>query len=402
MRKSAEFSPLDDAIPSHRDLLDLVLQIGKEVADPVAADVDQNGRFPVEAVEALRHARLFGALVPTELGGFGCSIGEIAAFCEILGQYCSSTAMIFAMHQIQVASLVHHRGDSVYFAQYLRDLAKYQYLIASVTSEVGVGGDMRSSSTAVETAEDSERFILNKEATTVSYGAYADALLITARRTPTAPQSDQVLTLVPKADYTLEQTSNWDTMGMRGTSSPGFRLRSGGNTDQILPTPFAEIAAQTMVPCSHIFWGSAWAGIAKGAVGRARACVRAEARKKPGVVPPSALRLAEVVTLLQTMQQNVSAACSQYENLLESPGGRETISTIGFALQMNNLKIASSQMVVQVVMAALQICGIAGYKNDSPYSLGRQLRDSHSAALMIANDRMLATNASLLLIHKDN
>ena len=50
----------------------------------------------------------------------------------------------------------------------------------------------------------------------------------------------------------------------------------------------------------------------------------------------------------------------------------------------------------------LGICGIAGYKNDSPYSLGRHLRDAHSAALMIGNDRILATNASLLLVHKDD
>jgi acyl-CoA dehydrogenase len=400
MSKTAELLSLDrDTPPSHRDLLAIAAQIGKEVAEPAASEVDQHARFPAETVEALKRARLLGASVPTELGGFGCSIGTLAAICETLGQYCSSTAMIFAMHHIQVASIVYHQAASPYFTEYLKDLAKHQYLIASVTSEVGVGGDMRSSGTAVEVLEN--RFSLNKEATTISYGAQADALLVTSRRSQTAPPNDQVLTLVQKADYTLEQTSDWDTLGMRGTSSPGFRLRSQGNVDQILPTPFSEIATQTMVPYSHILWCSVWSGMAKGAVARARSFVRAAARKKPGTVPPAALRLAEVVSKLQTMQQNVSAACFQYESLLASPSGKETISTIGFALQMNNLKIAISEMVVQIVMGAMGICGIAGYKNDTPYSLGRYLRDAHSAALMIANDRMLATNATLLLIHKD-
>jgi acyl-CoA dehydrogenase len=42
-----------------------------------------------------------------------------------------------------------------------------------------------------------------------------------------------------------------------------------------------------------------------------------------------------------------------------------------------------------------------GFKNDTPYSVGRHLRDSMSAALMIANERIHQTNATLLLVAKD-
>ena len=51
---------------------------------------------------------------------------------------------------------------------------------------------------------------------------------------------------------------------------------------------------------------------------------------------------------------------------------------------MNNLKISVSDGVVQVIQQALMICGIAGYRNDSPYSVGRHLRDALSAALMVS------------------
>jgi acyl-CoA dehydrogenase len=54
------------------------------------------------------------------------------------------------------------------------------------------------------------------------------------------------------------------------------------------------------------------------------------------------------------------------------------------------------------VNQALLICGVVGYKNDSPFALGRHLRDAHSAALMVGNDRILATNASLLLVLKED
>jgi len=92
---------------------------------------------------------------------------------------------------------------------------------------------------------------------------------------------------------------------------------------------------------------------------------------------------------------------SEAEQLM-THGGTDALSSISFALKMNNLKVAASQLVVQIVNQTLLICGIMGYKNDSPFALGRHLRDAHSAALMVGNDRILATNASLLLVLKED
>ncbi len=388
-------------VPTPSQLLARAARIGEEIAGPAASDVDNNARFPSEAIAALKSEQLLSAGIPVEWGGYSASVTALASLCEILAQHCSSTAMIFAMHQIQVASIVRHAEGSDFFADYLHGLVQNQWLIASVTSEVGVGGDMRTSRACVETIGD--RFVLNKEATTISYGAQADDLLVTARRTPDSAPNDQSLILVRKADCTLEQTGEWDTLGMRGTCSPSFSLRAQGKSDQILPVAFADIATQTMVPYSHLVWASCWAGIARGAVGKARRFVRGEARKKPGTVPPQALRLAETVNLLQTMQHSISASCSAYEVLSSSTlDTHDVLSSIGWAIQMNNLKLSTSQQVRQIVSQSLDICGIAGYKNNGPFALGRQLRDAHSAALMIANERILATNAALLLIHKDS
>jgi len=45
---------------------------------------------------------------------------------------------------------------------------------------------------------------------------------------------------------------------------------------------------------------------------------------------------------------------------------------------------------------------MAGYRQDSPYSLGRLVRDAHGAAVMVNNDRILANNAQMLLVHKES
>ena len=377
---------------------DAAVRIASQVSAAAAADVDARARFPSETIDALKSERLLAAGVPRELGGLGCSIADLAKMCTALGQHCASSAMVFAMHQIQVACIVRHGLSSAYFREYLKELAAKQILIASVTSEVGVGGDTRTSLCAVEV--EGPRFVLNKAATTISYGEAADDLLVTARREKDAPGSDQVLVLLRQGDYKLERTSVWDTLGMRGTCSPGYQLTSTGAVDQVLPGSFADSSAASMVPYSHVLWSACWLGIAKDAAARAGAFVRAEARKKPGVLPPGAVRLARLSSTVEAMTAHVRSASDACEKSMAG-GDASVFSSIGFALQMNELKTATSERVVDVVNQAMLVCGIMGYKNEGPFSLGRHLRDAHSAALMINNDRIYAKSASLLLVHKE-
>jgi acyl-CoA dehydrogenase len=375
-----------------------VQRIASEVVRPAADDVDRQARFPSEAFAALRAERLLGMAVPVSLGGAGAGLSELSDICTLLGENCAATAMVFAMHQIQVACLVRHGQNSSFFRSYMSELADQQSLIASVTSEIGIGGDMRSSIAAVE--PHASGFTLTKNASTISYGEQTDALLITARRNPEAPANDQVLVLLKRSEYKLERTGVWDTLGMRGTCSPPFRVQGGAGNEQVLPD-FGGIASATMVPYSHALWASVWLGIATDAVARARTMVRAQARKTPGVVPPTALRLAEVNTALESLRWMLRAFIDHYEGLLARPdGGAETLSNIGFALQANQLKVSASEQAVKIVSQVMTLCGIAGYRNDTPQSIGRHLRDVHSSLLMIANDRIHATNAQLLLLYK--
>lgn len=373
-----------------------------DVARAAAPTVDKEARFPREAFEALKAEQLLGAAVPRALGGLGCSVTEVATLCQTLGQACAATGMIYAMHAIQVACMARHGSAAPLFRGFLQECAERQLLVASATSEVGVGGDMRSSVCAIEPAATAASFALKKSSSVCSYGEQADAILITSRRGQDASANDQVLTLIRKGDYTLEKTGTWDTLGMRGTCSPGFQITVGESSrEQILPQPFADIASQTMVPYSHIVWSSVWLGIATDAFALARSFIRADARKRPGTMPFGSPRLAEAATVMQIMRSVVNEAAREYEALQNAPDGPDVLSSIGYALKINNLKVTSSQLVVQVVTHALSICGMAGYSNASKFSLGRHLRDSLGAALMIANDRIQATNASLLLVHKD-
>lgn len=386
-------------VESDRAFLDEVRRIAEDVAAASADDVDRNARFPTETFDALREARALSASIPSELGGGDISFEAVAHACFELGRRCASSGMIFAMHQMQVACIVRHVDNSNWFEAYLRDLGAEQRLIASVTSEVGTGGDMGRSIACLE--EDTGGLCsFEKQATTLSYGAFADDLLVTLRRSPDADPGDQVLVLARKGQTTLEQVSGWDPLGMRGTCSPGFRVRAEVMAEQRLPAPFSQIAAESMVPISHVFWSHVWLGIATDAFDRARACLKAAARKAPIESLPAAPRLSQLLGQLALLRAEVDAGLRAFVEA-SNDAGRDYLATAAAALRFNTLKLSASEKAPEVCQGALGICGIAGYLNDSPFSVGRHIRDSLSAALMVANDRIRATNAGLILIAKD-
>ncbi|TWA56337.1 acyl-CoA dehydrogenase [Azospirillum baldaniorum] len=371
------------------------------IAGRHADSVDREARFPAEAFASLKEARLLGLMVPRAFGGGGGGLTDAAAVAHALAQKCPSTGLIYAMHQIQVACLVRHGQGSDWHRGFLKRLAEEQLLLASATTEAGIGGDVRSSACAVTGTVEGETggaFRLEKQATVISYGAEADAILVTARRTADSPPSDQVIVPVLRRQTQLEEIGGWDTLGMRGTRSVGYRLVAEAERAQILPLPYADISARTMLPVTHILWSSVWLGIATDAVARAAAFIRAEARKRPGT-PPGARRLAEATAGLQAMRGMVRGALARFEEAADNP---DRLTSLGFAVAMNTLKTEAAEMVVRIVGQAMLAGGLSAYRNDSPHSLGRHLRDAHSAPLMINNDRILGNTANLLLAHRDN
>jgi acyl-CoA dehydrogenase len=365
------------------------------IAGEHADAVDRDARFPAEAFAALRGSRALGAAVPSQLGGCDVSFGALGNACFELSRRCASSGMVFAMHQIQLASIARHFGQSDFFRTYLADIARNDRLIASVTSEEGTDGDLHHSHASLELLEDGlVRF--GKIAPTVSYGAYADDFLVTLRRSPTAEPNDQVLALVHAGQVVLKQTDNWDALGMRGTCSPAFTIGAELSPEQVVPVPFAVIASETMIPYAHILWACCWLGIATDAADRARGYARARRRAASGAEGAD-MRLSQLSAELSAMRAAVHCATAEYESIKDVPN-REELSTLGYAVRINNLKIVASEAARSISGKALEICGVAGYKNGGRFSVGRNVRDALSAPLMIANNRIHAANAQLLLM----
>jgi acyl-CoA dehydrogenase len=355
--------------------------------------VDREARFPREAIQSVQTQRLLGMMVPAELGGGNASVADVVDACYILARGCASTAMIFAMHQIMVAILLRHAVNSPWHRRLLRRLAAEQLLIASSTTEGGGGGDLRKSVCALD--QTGSRIALTKSATVISYGQQADLIMTTARRSADAAQSDQIIVALMKNNYRLEPIMNWDTMGMRGTCSSGFKLTGTGEAGQVVPDPYEKIQSQTMMPVAHLTWAAVWSGLAASSVERARRCVRSAVRKATGQPAPGAPHLTRATMSLRSLRGTVASALQRFEAASAAPSGLDSLE---FQTAMNLLKVNASEMATATVMSSMQACGLSGYRNDGEFSVSRHLRDVLSASVMINNERILANAATPSLL----
>jgi acyl-CoA dehydrogenase len=369
------------------DALISAARLAASVAAEGAVDADRGAAFPSGALACLREHRLLAAAVPADLGGCGCDLRALVDITVMLARGCGATAMIWAMHQLQVACLARHSASAPRLREMLAGIVHDQSLVASVTSERGVGGNIRVSQAAM--SGDGPVRSMDKQATTVSYGRQAGAFLVTLRRDPAAAPGDQVAVLVDRSQATLDLTGAWNPMGMRGTVSPALRLRATFDVDQVLPEPFADIASTTMLPLSHVLWSAVWVGLATEAYERARRMARA--RHRPGA--SSDPRLAHADAVLGGLEARLSDEVARFARCYEE-GEPLTIVDL---VRSNALKLTASVDSVRVAELALEICGMAGYQEEGEFSVARILRDLYSARLMVANDRLLATNATSLL-----
>jgi acyl-CoA dehydrogenase len=92
----------------------------------------------------------------------------------------------------------------------------------------------------------------------------------------------------------------------------------------------------------------------------------------------------------------LTAAATRF-TLLEDSEEMESPSMIA---SVRNVKVATSELAVRIATAALEICGIVGFKRDTPFSLDRHIRDAHGSVVMVSNERYLRANAEMLLARK--
>lgn len=366
-----------------------------EVARRHAGEVDACERAPHEAIAALRAARLLGA-GPTE-DTCRWEGRQLLTAASALGAACSSTGLIWAMHQGQMQTLAEHAQDTPGLREFVEAAWDEQPLVASVTSERGAA-DPRQGNACCESTAQEGRVRISKPASAASYLRVADAALLSARRSESAPPSDQVLVLARKADMRITFPGAWKALGMRGTMSEPADVECVIARTHIFAEPFSRLSSVTMNPATHLTWGGCWLGIARETVKKARQFLRAKVRSDGDELTTlKSVRLGELRRTLLAAETTLHSFADSYDR--RKPRQADGFATADLPLASNYLRLTVSELTVQVVLGALELIGIDAYRGEavSALSIERQVRDILSSVVMIGGDRLRLADAYLAL-----
>lgn len=375
-------------------LAEIARRIGETVAGPAAYDVDLNARFPHETIDALRAEGVLSAIVPSELGGMGASLSDVSNAVRILSRYCAASGCVLAMHTVEVFLLLKW-GTTPALRALIGELVEHQLLIANANSEVGLGGDVSRSLAALEPDGDGWRF--DKQALAASYGQSADLISATIRRGPDAADTDQAFAIFRTRDFTLEATSGWDTLGLRGTCSSGLHLTGRVTENDLYPVPFGEIGSGGGGQLRNVMLPAVWVGLAEAALEDAHAAVRVTARRSIGTTPLVAVRLAEMAAGVQAARAVLLQALEQVEEAVVT----DDLNDIALIITLRNVKVITATNAVETATKALQVCGINGFRRGAEHRLERVIRDAHGGLIMVSIDRNLSDNAQILTVRKE-
>jgi acyl-CoA dehydrogenase len=376
----------------------------RDLLEANAAEVDEKGIFPQKGLDEIRKCGLLGLVVEQQYGGSGASFSTMAEVAQTLAEGCTSTAMIWAMHCQQVATIADYAERSL-CCSLLPRISAGELYIASVTSERDKGGELLTALAPLHRIGDEAQ--ISRDAPVVTGGAHADGFLITMRAKPDANPSDVVLVFADRSQVKVDARSAWRSMGMRGTQSGGLVLEGKVPANQIIghAKDFKHIAVATMVPVGHIAWAATWIGSARGAFRRFLTLLRDPLRRKAFPIHSDlfAERLAEIRLELDIASALLRQVSATYDRMRATEGiDSNVFASPWFNLQINNLKVSASQLAFSAVDRMVQLAGLRhGYLAGSEIALDRAFRDLRSAALMYANDRLRVVNGKLALLDLD-
>jgi alkylation response protein AidB-like acyl-CoA dehydrogenase len=199
---------------------ELVAALGKlagESVAPHAAEVDQQARFPQEALRALGERGFWGLCVPAEFGGQGQPPGVFAAVVETLAQACSSTAMVYVMHVVAAQALA---ASSTLAArgELLRQVAAGKHLTTLAFSERGSRSQFWAPVSQLA-PDDGNGYLTSAAKSWVTSAHYADSYVSSAQKPQAGSPLESTLYLVRRDAAGVSTAGQFDGLGLRGNDS---------------------------------------------------------------------------------------------------------------------------------------------------------------------------------------
>ncbi|MEU1290779.1 acyl-CoA dehydrogenase family protein, partial [Kitasatospora sp. NPDC005856] len=348
----------------HGMLREAVRSLAEAKIAPFAAEVDEQGRFPQEALEALRGSDLHAVHVPEEFGGAGADALATVIVIEEVARVCASSSLIPAVNKL--GSLpVQLSGSRELKAKYLGALARGEGMFSYCLSEPEAGSDAAGMKTRA--VRDGDFWVLNGVKRWITNAGVSEFYTVMAVTDPEKRSKGISAFVVEKGDEGVSFGAPEKKLGIKGSPTrevyfdnvriPADRMIGEEGTGfatamRTLDHTRVTIAAQAV-------------GIAQGALDYAKGYVRERRQFGKAIAEFQGVQfmLADMAMKLEAARQMTYVAAAK------SQRGDADLTFFGAAA-----KCYASDVAMEVTTDAVQLLGGYGYTRD--YPVERMMRDA--------------------------
>ena len=204
--------------PDEQDVLDMLHDFCLKEVAPIAAEIDENERFPEETWHKLADMGMMGVAYPEEYGGAGLSYVNYIGVCEELAKHCATTSVMVSAHSSLCCWPIAEYGTEEQKQKYLTKLASGEWLGAFGLTEPGAGTDAQGQQTTA-VKDENGNWVLNGSKIFITNAGFANVFVIFAM-TDKSQGTKGISAFIVERDFPgFKVGSHEKKMGIRGSST---------------------------------------------------------------------------------------------------------------------------------------------------------------------------------------
>ncbi|WP_309095559.1 acyl-CoA dehydrogenase [Streptomyces sp.] len=363
MAGSADFD-LYRPSEEHDMLRDAVRSLAEAKIAPYAAAVDEEARFPREALQALVANDLHAVHVPEEYGGSGADALATVIVIEEVARVCASSSLIPAVNKLGSLPVI-LSGSEELKKKYMTPLAKGEGMFSYCLSEPDAGSDAAGMKTRA--VRDGDHWILNGVKRWITNAGESEYYTVMAVTDPEKRSKGISAFVVEKSDEGVSFGAPEKKLGIKGSPTREVYLDNVRiPADRMIGeegTGFAT--AMKTLDHTRITIAAQALGIAQGALDYAKGYVKERKQFGKPIADFQGIQF-----MLADMAMKISAARAlTYQAAAASQRVDADLTYQGAAA-----KCFASDVAMEVTTDAVQLLGGYGYTRD--YPVERMMRDA--------------------------
>ena len=336
---------------------------------PLAEEIDEEERFPMETIEKAAKLGMMGIYFPKELGGAGGDVLTYAMAVEELSKVCGTTGVIVSAHTSLCCAPIFENGTPEQKQKYLPDLLSGKKIGAFGLTEPGAGTDAQGQQTTAVDAGD--HWVLNGSKIFITNAGYADVFIIIAITGTTTDKKGrskkEISAFIVERNFPGFSVGKHELkMGIRGSSTCELIME-----DCVIPKDRLlgakgkgfQVAMKTL-DGGRIGIAAQALGLGEGAVLEAIKYTqeRIQFKKRLSQFQNTQFQLADMHTRMQAAQYLVYAAAMKKQNHED------------YGMDASMAKLFAAEAASDVTRRAVQLFGGYGYTRE--YPVERMMRDA--------------------------